>query len=71
MKFYNSTKELEGLADIIIKDYPTYSGLVLEYYFKAKMIESREFRNIGSWWQGKSNKEQDEIKSCCLSMDDM
>lgn len=67
---YVAMNNLEGLADIIIKDYPTYSGLVLEYYFKTKMIESREFRNIGSWWQGKSNKEQDEIDIVGIYADD-
>lgn len=56
-----SMNNLERLAEIIMKDYPTYSGLVLEYYFKEKMIESREFQNMGSWWQGKNNKNQDEI----------
>lgn len=56
-----AANNLEGLAEIMIKDYPTYSGLLLEYYFKEKMIESHEFRNIGSWWQGKNNKNQDEI----------
>ena len=25
------------------------------------MMESKEFADIGSWWQGKNNKEQDEI----------
>lgn len=25
------------------------------------MMESKEFADIGSWWQGKNNKDQDEI----------
>lgn len=25
------------------------------------MMESKEFASIGAWWQGKNNKDQDEI----------
>ena len=49
------------LADIIKKDYPTFSGIALEMYFRQQMMESEDFAEIGSWWQGKDNKEQDEI----------
>ena len=49
------------LADIIKKDYPTFSGIALEMYFRQQMMESEDFADIGSWWQGKDNKEQDEI----------
>lgn len=54
---------LKGLADIIKEDYPTYSGITLEMYFREKLKEQQQFRNIGSWWEtskGK-NKEQNEI----------
>lgn len=46
---------LEGLARIIKNDYPTYSGISLEYYFRQRMKESFEFLNIGSWWQSKGD----------------
>ena len=49
------------LADIIKKDYPTFSGIALEMYFRQQMMESEDFAEIGSWWQGKDNKEQNEI----------
>ena len=61
---YRSMVELENyglLAELIKADYPTYSGLVLESYFKQKMAESGEYRNIGSWWQAKKGKEAYEI----------
>lgn len=61
---YRSMVELENyglLAELIKADYPTYSGLVLESYFKQKMAESGEYRNIGSWWQAKKEKEACEI----------
>lgn len=54
---------LKGLADIIKEDYPTYSGIILEIYFREQLKEKQLFRNIGSWWEtpkGK-NKEQNEI----------
>ena len=49
------------LADIIKKDYPAFSGIALEMYFRQQMMESEDFAEIGSWWQGKDNKEQNEI----------
>lgn len=61
---YRSMVELENyglLAELIKADYPTYSGLVLESYFKQKMAESGKYRNIGSWWQAKKGKEACEI----------
>ena len=30
-------------------------------YFRQQMMESKEFADIGSWWQGRNNKDQDEI----------
>lgn len=58
---YIEIQNHERLADIIKKDYPTFSGLALEMYFRQQMMESKDFAEIGSWWQGKNNKEQDEI----------
>ena len=33
--------------------YETYSGEVLERYFKLKLVESMEYRDIGGWWDPK------------------
>lgn len=54
-------RNFDRLADIIIKDYPTFSGLALETYFRQQMMESGEFAEIGSWWQGTGNDDQSEI----------
>lgn len=54
-------RNFDGLATVIKKDYPTYSGLVLEEYFRQKMIESGEFLNIGSWWEAKGNANEIDI----------
>ena len=54
---YVQANSLTALANLIKNDYPTYSGILLERYFKRKMAESQQFRNIGSWWEtSKSNK---------------
>ena len=34
-------------------DYETYSGDVLERYFKLKLVESMKYRDIGGWWDPK------------------
>lgn len=58
---YIEIQNYERLADIIRNDYPTFSGLALEMYFRQQMMESKDFSEIGSWWQGKNCMEQDEI----------
>lgn len=49
------------LRNIVIADYPTFSGLALERWFRQKMIESRLFMDIGSWWERKKGKDANEI----------
>lgn len=64
------TGNLELLGKIIKDDYPTYSGLTLEMYFRQKMVESKEYRNIGSWWQTKKEKTPCEIDIVGIYADD-
>ena len=49
------------LKALMEKDYTTYSGRVLERYFRAVMIESEEFTRIASWWDRKGETEIDII----------
>src|SRR5690606_28490338 len=42
-------KNFTALQNIILSDYPTYSGKILERYFKQQLAESNQFREIGSW----------------------
>lgn len=49
------------LRKIIEDDYTTFSGLMLEKYFRLQMVESCQFRSIGSWWERKKGKEANEI----------
>lgn len=39
-------------------------------YFRQMMIESKEFRNIGSWWQSKKEKDPCEIDIIGIYTDD-
>lgn len=61
---YNYIIEANGhkkLADIVARDYETYSGKTLEQYFKAVMKESEQFTHIDSWWDRKGENEIDII----------
>lgn len=49
-----------NLAGMVKADYPTYSGLVLERYFREQLKEKQLFRNIGSWWETSKGKEKEQ-----------
>ncbi len=49
------------LAEIVKRDYNTYTGKVLEHWFKAVMKESEQFTHIDSWWDRKGENEIDII----------
>ena len=57
------------LNRILKEDYSTYSGKVLETYFIEMMKESQEYREIGSYWEFKKGKEQNEIDIIAISVD--
>ena len=61
----------EKLADIIKDDYPTYSGLTLERYFREQLKEKLCFKNIGSWWDNSKGKDikQNEIDIVAIYAD--
>jgi hypothetical protein len=48
------------LADVVKTDYPTYSGLTLERYFREQMREKQIYKNIGSWWETSKGKDTDQ-----------
>lgn len=47
------------LRTLIKRDYPTFSGLILERYFREKAIESEKYTLIGRWWDRKGENEID------------
>lgn len=59
----------EHLRHIISSDYPTFSGLALEKWFRLKMMESQQYSDIGSWWERKKGKEANEIDIVALTVD--
>ncbi|MDP4272645.1 MAG: ATP-binding protein, partial [Bacteroidota bacterium] len=64
--FYKYIRFIESenygsLNEIVRRDYPTYSGRILERYFRDKMKESKQFTNIGGYWDRKGLNEIDII----------
>jgi len=59
------------LADVVKADYPTYSGLTLEKYFREQLREKQIYKNIGSWWETSKSKDtdQNEIDIVAISAD--
>ena len=61
---YNYMLEIENydaVKTIINRDYETFSGLMLERYFKRVLIESKKYTRIGSWWDRKGENEIDIV----------
>ena len=52
---------LDYIREIVERDYETYSGIVLEKYFRTKMIEAKEFSNIQGYWNFKGLDEIDIV----------
>jgi AAA+ ATPase superfamily predicted ATPase len=51
---YRSAIEIENfelVKNIVKRDYSTFIGKVLEKYFKEKMIASKKFTDIGTYWE--------------------
>lgn len=61
--------QFEVLEKVIASDYTTYSGKTLEEYFKQQFVESHEYRDIGSYWEAKKEKEQYEIDIVALKLE--
>lgn len=51
----------EDLKVIVNEQYTTYSGLILERYFRCKLAEEGGYREIGQWWEPKLGLEAGEI----------
>jgi AAA+ ATPase superfamily predicted ATPase len=55
------TAQYNELKEIIMRDYPTFSGFSLERYFREKMIEQGGFTRLGSYWDKTGANEIDFI----------
>lgn len=51
----------EGLKTIIDRDYKTFSGKMLEKYFRTKFIQSGNITHIGGYWDRKGENEIDLV----------
>ena len=61
---YNYMIEIENydaVKTIVNRDYETFSGKMLERYFKHVLIESKAYTRIGSWWDRKGENEIDIV----------
>jgi AAA+ ATPase superfamily predicted ATPase len=52
---------LQYVKNIVARDYETFSGIILEKYFRAVLIESMQFSDIGNYWNKKGEDEIDII----------
>jgi AAA+ ATPase superfamily predicted ATPase len=52
---------LQYVRDIVERDYEVYSGLILEKYFRTKLIESKQFSDIQGYWDRKGENEIDIV----------
>ena len=60
---YIELQNFEDLRQLAKADYQTYSGKVLENYFKQKLAEEGGFKEIGSWWETKSSTNKERLNS--------
>lgn len=61
---YSYMVEIGGykqLKEIVLRDYPTFSGKILERYFRTKLIEQNVFTRIGGYWDRKGENEIDIV----------
>lgn len=61
---YSYMMEIGGygqLKQIVIRDYPTFSGKILKRYYRALYIEQMRFTRIGGYWDRKGENEIDMI----------
>ena len=52
---------LEYVRDIVERDYEMYSGLILEKYFRCLLTETKQFSEIGNYWNSKGEDEIDIV----------
>lgn len=66
-RYYDKNKSMVEIRNFVLlrkiikDDYTTFSGHMLEKYFRLKMMESNQYSAIGSWWERKKGKEANEI----------
>ena len=51
----------ESVKTVINRDYETFSGLMLERWFRRVLIERQAYTRIGGWWDRKGENEIDIV----------
>lgn len=72
--FMIEMQNYEGLCHLALADYPTYSGKILEQYFRQQLAESGLYKEVNAWWQRRAivHKEQQidaEVDVIALSLE--
>ena len=62
-------KNYKMLGDIIKADYTSFSGRILERWFRSKFMESQEFMEIGGWWKAVKGQEQNPQEIDIVTVD--
>ncbi len=61
---YQSAVEIGNfgyLRSIVERDYPTYSGKILERFFTEKLVNLQRYSAIGTWWEKGNQNELDIV----------
>mgnify|MGYP000987947136 FL=1 len=61
---YRSAIEISNydyVRDIVERDYEGFSGIVLEKYFRQKLIEAKQYSDIQGYWDNKGENEIDIV----------
>jgi AAA+ ATPase superfamily predicted ATPase len=59
-------KNFHALRKIVKENYTTYSGIILEQYFRQQLSESLLYLEIGSWWELKGAQNEIDIVAICV-----
>lgn len=51
----------DSMKTIVNRDYDTFSGLMLERYFRRKLVEQQTYTRIGGWWDRRGENEIDIV----------
>lgn len=51
----------ESVKTIIARDYETFSGMMLERWFRRVLIERQSYTRLGGWWDRKGESEIDIV----------
>ena len=62
----------EEIGEIVFRHFATYSGHLLEEWFRASLMEASDWQEVGSWWQAQrgAGGAQDEIDIVALNFEE-